>query len=316
MKPRARIFGIVASLVILIILSVVLVARASMVASAPASELQENKNIVNRYYKEVWNQGNLAALDTLLGDQFVDEQACAIEELAAGQESRAGLKQLIAGIRDSFTNMNATIDDMVAEGNLVTVRSTFTGTFAPSGQQVTFSGIEMWRVEDGKLQERWGYFDVPGLLNQVGILPPPTIGTLPAPPEDFVPPTVEDQAVVIRYYQEVWNLGDLTILDELIAPDFVDHNPDPGQTPDEKGFKQSVIQFGTGFSGFDVVVNKLETDEDRIKVSTTFNAIFKPTGQRVSFDATELWRVVDGLLVERWGEADTTDLAQDFGMLP
>lgn len=313
MKPLSRTLTLGAVVALLLAL---LITGAYLTASGRAPQTEQNKSVVIAYYEDVWNRGNLDALDALLGDAFVDEEACAVEYQERGEGSRAGLKQLIAGIRDSFPDLHAKIDDMLAEGNLVAVRSTFTGTFAPSGKLVTFSGIDIWRVEDGKLQKRWGYFDAAGLLSQVGVLPPPLIGALPIPPKGYAVPTEEDVAVVKRYYDEVWNQGKLVGLDELIGPGFVDHNPDPGQTPDAAGFKQSVIQFGTAFSEFAVVIDELGVDADRVKAGVTFSATFKPTGQRVSFAATEQWRVVDGKLVERWGESDTVDLARDLGMVP
>jgi predicted ester cyclase len=57
--------------------------------------------------------------------------------------------------------MRVTIEDIIAEGDRVVVRNTWTGTDRETGKKIRFSGIVIWRIEDRKLVERWAYLEPP-----------------------------------------------------------------------------------------------------------------------------------------------------------
>jgi predicted ester cyclase len=72
-----------------------------------------------------------------------------------------------------------TIEDMVAEGDKVAARFTARGVhrgafmgLRPMGKSITMTGIEIFRIEDGKIAELWGEANLLGLMQQLGILPP------------------------------------------------------------------------------------------------------------------------------------------------
>jgi len=74
-----------------------------------------------------------------------------------------------------FPDLTTTIEDLMAEGDKVAVRQTWRGTHTsnflgipPTGKQVTFTSIEVYRVSGGKLAEEWVELDMHGLLQQLG----------------------------------------------------------------------------------------------------------------------------------------------------
>ena len=76
-----------------------------------------------------------------------------------------------------------TVDDLVAEGDKVVVRWTFRGTHPgefqgvpPTGKQVTIIGISIFRIVGNKVVEDWTIIDLLGLLQQLGVIPPPGQG--------------------------------------------------------------------------------------------------------------------------------------------
>ena len=82
--------------------------------------------------------------------------------------------------RAAFPDLQATIEDLIAEGHKVAVRGTLRGThpgellgIPPTGAQVTVPLIDINRIEAGKLVERWGEADMLGLLHQLGVIPAP-----------------------------------------------------------------------------------------------------------------------------------------------
>ena len=143
--------------------------------------VEENKVIAQRAY-EAFNQafrtGNLTLLDAVIDANIVDNNP------APGQEpGLEGVKKAFSSFAAAFPNPHFTIDDMIAEGDKVASRLTLRGThrgdfqgIPPTGMQVVQTGIDILRVAGGKVVERWGEFDNLGLLQQLGVVPPPGQG--------------------------------------------------------------------------------------------------------------------------------------------
>lgn len=132
---------------------------------------EENKAVVRRIFEEVWNKGNLVVAGELMADVLH----------FAGQDFKGpeNLKQMVAMTRTAFPDGHTKIEDMVAEGDKVVCRITFTGThkgeymgIAPTGKQVTMIGIAISRFAGGKEAEVWAIEDTLGMMQQLGVVPP------------------------------------------------------------------------------------------------------------------------------------------------
>ncbi len=139
---------------------------------------EENKALVRRFV-EASNQGNLDALDELIADTFVEHSPYA-QGGAAGAE---GIKQFARMIQSGFPDSQWIIDDLIAEGDKLVMRWTSRGThqcetfgIPATGRPVVVTGIEIYRVSGGKLAERWSEVDMLGLMQQLGVVPPPGQG--------------------------------------------------------------------------------------------------------------------------------------------
>ena len=95
----------------------------------------------------------------------------------------ADVRQNIEMYRSAFSNMHQTIEDMFAEGDKVACRwsgrATHRGDFmgvAATGKAITTTGIVIYRIANGKIQEEWDYSDVLGLMQQLGVGPLPGNG--------------------------------------------------------------------------------------------------------------------------------------------
>jgi len=139
---------------------------------------EENKAVARRAY-DAFNQGlrtgNLAALDEVIAANMVDHNP------APGQgPGLEGAKQVFTQFFAAFPDLQFTVEDMIAEGDKVASRITARGThkgdfqgIPATGKQVMQTGIDILRIAGGKIVERWGEFDNLGLLQQLGVVPPP-----------------------------------------------------------------------------------------------------------------------------------------------
>ena len=136
---------------------------------------EENKAIARRFFEQVWNEGNVAAIDELVAANYEDHS------LPPGMPSGVeGLKQTIAMYQTAFPDTRMTVDDLFAEGDRVvarwTGRATHTGEMMgipPTGKPLTVTGIEIYRVAGRKIVEHWGEFDQMGMMQQLGVVPAP-----------------------------------------------------------------------------------------------------------------------------------------------
>ena len=127
-----------------------------------------SKRVVQRYYEEVLTERRLDVLEELVAPGFVGHDG------AGAMMDRSGCFEAVEMLHAGFGELVVTIDDQIAEGNRVTTRwsasGMHTGDFAgipPTGRLVAISGIDIHRVERGRLVELWEQLDVASLLAQL-----------------------------------------------------------------------------------------------------------------------------------------------------
>ena len=136
--------------------------------------VEQNKALFRRLVEEVFNKGNVSTIDEFLAPNFVER-----EVLPPGTPSgREGVKQLTMMFRTSFPDFNVSIDDMIAEGDKIVARTTWSGTqkgdfmgIPSSGKRVSFDVIDIIRISEGKGVEHWGVMDSSALMQQLGVIP-------------------------------------------------------------------------------------------------------------------------------------------------
>ena len=134
---------------------------------------EANKACVRRLFEEVWNGGKLGLLDTLIGAAYVDHNP------APGQPAgAAGVKGKVDVLRTAFPDLRFTLEELVAEGDLVAARYSWRGThkgeaflgIPPSGKAILVRGMDFFRLREGRIVERWDNVDELGMLTQLGDL--------------------------------------------------------------------------------------------------------------------------------------------------
>jgi predicted ester cyclase len=135
---------------------------------------EANKAFVRRFYEDIFNQRNLALVDELCTTNHV------FHNPPTTLHGREEFKQLLSLYITAFPDARFTVEDSIAEGDRIASRYTFRGThqgklmgIAPTGKQVTVTGIIINRIAGGQSAEGWLNFDALGMLQQLGVVPPP-----------------------------------------------------------------------------------------------------------------------------------------------
>ena len=142
----------------------------------PAPQTEANAALVRRLYEEIINHGDQSALSDVIAPDFIDH----IPQPMPGQPA-TGLKAIqwfIDTARAAVPDLQATIEDLIAEGDKVAIRVTWRGTQRgrllgadPTGKKVCFTGIDIARIAEGKIVEHWGQVDVLQVVAQLGFMP-------------------------------------------------------------------------------------------------------------------------------------------------
>jgi predicted ester cyclase len=133
---------------------------------------EDNKAVVRRFYEEVFNQGKEDVIDEIISPDYIDYGH---EPPGKGIE---GAKQDYRGATSVFSDTHYTIDELIATGDRVIVRWTgkyvHSGDFAgikATGKPVSLTGMSIYRVANGQIQETRNAVNWMGLLQQLGAIP-------------------------------------------------------------------------------------------------------------------------------------------------
>ncbi len=133
---------------------------------------EANKEVVRRVIEEGTNRKNLAVFDELVSPSFVDHEA---GSESGGPEDE---KELLSSVADAFPDWRWDVQEMLAVDDKVITRYVARGTHkgefmgvAPTGKEVAFTGINITRLEGGKIVESWGNSDQLGWMRQIGVVP-------------------------------------------------------------------------------------------------------------------------------------------------
>jgi len=133
---------------------------------------EENKAVVRRLVEEVYNDNDLDLIDELVAQDYVNHAA-----VPKHQHGTEGFKHVNRWARAAFSDAHFTIEDMIAEGDMVACRITASGTqngefqgSPPTGKRFSVDHVHWHRVVDGKLVEHWAVRDDVGMMQQLGLL--------------------------------------------------------------------------------------------------------------------------------------------------
>ena len=135
--------------------------------------IEENRNLGHRW-AELWNADrSLDVIDEIVDESFVSHGAP--PGLPPGKE---GVRIWASIFRKAFPDVRSIAEDVIVEGDKVVERFTAWGTFngefmgiPPTGKAGSTTGINIFRVSNGKIVEHWGNSDDLGMMQKMGVIP-------------------------------------------------------------------------------------------------------------------------------------------------
>ena len=132
----------------------------------------DNKTIVRRYYEELLNTGDISNIENYITDDY--------EEVHDGVRYKLGIngaREHILGVRQVYPDIKLTIENQISEGEWVATIYSVTGTFKnewlgipPTGEKITYTGVNVDRLKDGKIIEHGGAANLLGPLLEAGVI--------------------------------------------------------------------------------------------------------------------------------------------------
>ncbi|QSQ22885.1 ester cyclase [Pyxidicoccus parkwayensis] len=305
---------------------------------------EENKAIVRRFYEEVMNHGRVDVLDEIMTPDFKDHG----ETLLGSPTGREVLKQGITGTRQILEGLTVHLHQIHAEGNLVGVRGRMScvhrGTFfgvPGTGNALSWAGLAMFRIQEGRIAERWFNSDSLSIVQQLGITTPlaqaapvtgaparsSSEGSLPAPDaasRTRASASIED----VRRLAVALGDPDATVLsrtlDELLAPGFVLHGEAGSpRVMGRESLERVLLSFKEAFTDVEVTLEASVTEGNAVMAHLRLGCIQRRewmgspvTGKPLTWTLTLLAVRSGEGLSEGWMLQDRLGLFEQLGLMP
>jgi steroid delta-isomerase-like uncharacterized protein len=134
---------------------------------------ENNKAVIRKFLEEVINQNRMDRATDLVVEDFVE-----LDPLPGQRQGREGLKEVLGMMRAAFPDIHWAVDEMVAEGDKVVTRFTWTGThrgifmgIPATGKSLSVKGMVIDQLEGGKMSNSRMLMDSLGMLQQLGVVP-------------------------------------------------------------------------------------------------------------------------------------------------
>jgi steroid delta-isomerase-like uncharacterized protein len=131
-----------------------------------------NTQLVEAFIQELFTKGDLDAVERYLDPGFINHDP----PFPGAPDGREGMRQAAAMFHEALPDWHSEVEQLIAEADIVVERFTASGTHrgdligvAPTGKVVALKGIQIFRIENDKIVERWGRLDEVGLMRQLGL---------------------------------------------------------------------------------------------------------------------------------------------------
>jgi steroid delta-isomerase-like uncharacterized protein len=315
------------TVLILIVCAAVLGGYARTSAADPAA----NKEALRRCNQEAWSQGLLAVVDEVVAPGYVYHEPALGEIYGAD-----GLKQAITVYRTAYPDLNFTIDDMIAEGDLVAMRWSAAGThqdelmgIPATGLETTTVGINIARFEDGKIVEEWSSWDVLGLMMQLGVVTPPRPGpefyVWDAPSDIAGDPgePAENKLLVLRVKSQFWNGKDIAGLDDTHHANAIGHDISFPAQPGYESYREGCLAYQLAFPDLHQTTDAIFAEGDKVVVRWTATGTqqgellgMPASGNQATYEGITIYRLADGKVAESWWAYDALGLIEQITSPP
>jgi steroid delta-isomerase-like uncharacterized protein len=137
------------------------------------TDTETNKKVVTEFIDGLFSRGDFDVVDQYAAEDYVDH-----DPPFGSDGTRAGMRATGEMIRAALPDWRSDLHLLVAEGDVVAEHFTAHGTHrgelmgvAPTGKELFLRGINIFRLRDGRIVERWGRLDELGFMQQLGVIP-------------------------------------------------------------------------------------------------------------------------------------------------
>ena len=130
----------------------------------------------------------------------------------------------------------------------------------------------------------------------------------------------QNKALYRQFLQQVFNEGKLEMVDELLSPDYVLHDPQPGTPPGREAVERIATTFRNGLPDLTIAIDDLVAVGDKVCVRATTRGTHKgtifgvpATGKFVAISGLTMVRIADGRIAESWVRNDVIGLMKQIG---
>jgi steroid delta-isomerase-like uncharacterized protein len=240
---------------------------------------------VNKQLVRRWIDDGFAAGNLALADELIALDFVNHTPQPGQPPGREGLKQTVSMLHTSFSDLAVSVHDLLAEGDLVAARD------------------EIHGVHVGGAPGR------------------PVTGGGPAPA--WRGPADVNKRLIRRFFDEGLSPGDMTVVDELVAPALNLHGAPADLPPGRDGLKALLSVFRAAFPDYRDTLDEMVADDDRVATRWTFRGTHRghfqgiaTTNKPVTIRGMSIFRVTEGQIVEDWTEMDVLGLLQQIGPSP
>jgi len=132
-----------------------------------------------------------------------------------------------------------------------------------------------------------------------------------------------NEQLIIRYFEEVWNQGKLDVLDEIISADYINHSPGmPNPPRGPEGLKPIVSAIRKAFPDLKYVIENMVISEHQVAVYTTMYGIHKgdffglaPTHKSIKVSQMQIERIANNKIIEHWRVTDDLTMMRQLGQI-
>jgi steroid delta-isomerase-like uncharacterized protein len=136
--------------------------------------------------------------------------------------------------------------------------------------------------------------------------------------------STEENKAIVRRFWGVWEEGNIDLVDELLAPDYVNHTPaTPDQPTGPEGVRGIVAMFRSAMPDLRVIIEDTIAEGDKVAVRYTLEGTHEgelfgvpPTGKRLSIKSIAVERVSEGRIRDHWRVTESLDMMQQLGVVP
>jgi steroid delta-isomerase-like uncharacterized protein len=158
----------------LLLLPILLIIFMSCGSEVRNDMKETNIAIVRKFFEDVINKGDMNILEEIFSENFTDHYAS--PDLPKGI---GGFKLFLTRIATAFPDIQATVEDIFSDKDKVVVRLSFRGTqtgelmggIPPSGKPAVWTGIDIFKLSEGKITDRWSQRDLLSLMRQIDAIP-------------------------------------------------------------------------------------------------------------------------------------------------